>query len=215
MLFRRKTHKCNNCNSKINKKFSFCPYCGQSMIDEEKYARNYGLIGKNDEEGQIVAETSINLGITDKLIGSLMNSLMKNLDKQFKHLDKEFEKTEINNLPNGIKIRIGPSIPGKKQPTQKGAYKNQISEEQIKKMSLLPRTEAESKMKRLNNKIIYELKTPGIQSPHDVFVSKLESGYEIKAIAEKKVYVNSLPVNLPLKSLSITDDKLFLEFLAN
>ena len=36
----------------------------------------------------------------------------------------------------------------------------------------------------------------------DIFISKLESGYEIKAIGSKKIYVNSVPINLPLKQYS-------------
>ena len=81
-----------------------------------------------------------------------------------------------------------------------------------KRMSSMPRTIAKTSVKRINDKIIYELNIPGINSPEDVFVSKLESGYEIKAIGEKKVYVNSLPIDLPIIKFTINSDKLFLEF---
>ena len=67
-------------------------------------------------------------------------------------------------------------------------------------------------VRRLSDKVVYELKTTGIESVDDVFVSKLESGYEIKAIGNKKVYVNSLPVSLPMKGYSISDAGITVEF---
>ena len=87
-----------------------------------------------------------------------------------------------------------------------------VNEEQIKKMSSLPREKAKTNVKRLGDKIIYELTTPGVTSTDDVFISKLESGYETKVIGGKKVFVNSLPINLPLLRYTIANNKLFLEF---
>jgi hypothetical protein len=77
---------------------------------------------------------------------------------------------------------------------------------------VLPRVEASSSMKRLGDKIVYELKTLGVSSLEDVFVSKLAEGYEIKAIGTKKVYVNSLPVELPLQGYTLHEKGLTLEF---
>lgn len=56
------------------------------------------------------------------------------------------------------------------------------------------------------------LKLQEIESIKDIFVSKIESGYEIKALAKNKVYVNSLPVNLPILSFTLNNDSLFVEF---
>ncbi len=203
MFFKKKSDHCENCNSKIDKKFSFCPYCGDSLMDEERHARDYGLLGKGEEMPE-AQDIPMGFGITDKFISSLMNSLVKNLDMEFSNAGKD----------NRIRIKIGASPKaGPKGIAQKTTFKKSISEKQIEKMSSLPRTAAKTKVIRLNDKIIYELDAPGITSPHDIFVSKLESGYEIKAIGDKKVYVNSLPVNLPLKSISMNNNKLLVEFL--
>jgi len=210
MFFKKKNIRCEDCNSKVSEKFSFCPYCGISLIDEEKHSRDYGLLGKDEEMEESIIPAQMGMGITDKLIGSLMNNLIKSLDKQFRQIEKGSERAEIKNLPNGIRIQIGTSQPVKK--TQRSIFEKSISEKQLEKMNSFPREKAEAKIKRLNNKIVYELNTPGIESHNDVFISKLESGYEIKAIGNKKIYVNSLPINLPLKSLSIDNDKLLIEF---
>ncbi len=217
MIFSKKTkkEKCDNCNSNIDKNYSFCPYCGDNLLDPIKEARNYGLLGKNDNIDNL--QPQLNFGIADRLIGSLVNSLVKTLDKQFKNYDKEvtkFEKSEIQSFPNGIKIKIGAPIPIKK-PQAKSFFKKLPSDQQLEKIISLPKETAETKIKRLGDKIIYELATPGISSHNDIFISKLESGYEIKAIGNKKIYVNTLPVNLPIKSLAIDNNKLFVEFIVD
>ena len=218
MLFNKKP-RCYNCNSKLNGKFSYCPYCGEPFLDHEKEARDSGLLGKKDNQDILAnqPQPQFSFGITDKFLGTIMNNLIKTLDKQFKHLDKESresnrsEKAEIQGFPNGIKIRIGPIQQGKMK-NEKNFFKKSLTQQQSEKMSSLPRTEAKSKIKRIGEKIIYEINAPGIQSPEDIFISKLESGYEIKAISDKKVYVNTLPVNLPIKGFAINDNKLFIEF---
>src|SRR3989344_4664575 len=101
MIFSKKTRKekCDNCNSNVDKNYSFCPYCGYNLLDPIREAKDYGLLGKNDDINNL--QPQLNFGIADKLIGSLVNSLVKTLDKQFKNYDKDFtkfEKAEIQNF---------------------------------------------------------------------------------------------------------------------
>jgi hypothetical protein len=218
MIFKRKKKhdiKCEICNSKVNDKYSFCPYCGSSLIDEEAELKEFGMLGKNDISKDELEKDQFSqqgFGITDKLISSLVNSLAKNLDKQFKSIDKDFAKqmnnAQIKSFPNGIKIRIGPP----QTKTEKNKSNNVITSEQIERMSTLPRSTAKTNVRRLSNKVVYELNTPGIESPQDVFVSKTESGYEIKAIGSSKVYVNNLQIDLPMKGFSVSENKLLVEF---
>lgn len=208
-----KTIKCNTCRSKIDRKFSFCPHCGTSLITKEEEREEFGLLGKSDAPSS-TPTIGNNLTLTDKILEQFMNSAMKMLAKELKNTET---KPEIRSLPNGIKIRIGtiPNnqiIPEKKQKKQ-DIFEKSISAEQLQKMSSLPRTEAKSKIRRLSDKIIFELAAPGVSSVNDIFFNKIESGYEVKAIGKNKVYVNSLPVNLPLKQFSIDEDKLLIEFL--
>lgn len=220
MIFKKKKDKnskidCPSCDSKIEYNHNFCPYCGSDLIDREQESKNYGLLGKDDYAQPELGEPLESMGITDKLIGSIVNSLVKNLDKQFKDMEKDLQedmrKAEIKSFPNGIKIKFGMPQQNQKK-TKKAQTKKAVTQEQIQKMSSLPRAAAKSSIKRLNDTLIYELKTPGVSSPQDIFISKLEEGYEIKAIGEKKVYINNLPVNLPLKRLSLQNSKLFVEF---
>ena len=221
MLFKKKKEmKCDNCGDFVSDKSNFCSNCGISFIDLNKEKEDFGLLGKNDS-AFMEQENSMpgGFGITDKLVNSIFNSMMKTLNKQFEEefrsMEREGEKAEIKNLPNGIRIKI--FTPRMQQPRKQQAAlpKQKLDEKQIERMSGLPREKAKANVKRVGNKVIYELSTPGVVSAEDVFVSKLESGYEIKAIGSKKVYVNSVPINLPLRSYSVGKNKLFIEFRAD
>ncbi|MFH1801850.1 MAG: hypothetical protein ABH864_00190 [archaeon] len=216
--------KCEDCGSKSEEGFSFCPHCGNSFIDGKKEREEFGLLGRNDYVDQEDEEPMQNFGMMDKLVNSMMNSMMKNLDKQFrgqfKEMDRNLDRTEVKAFPNGIRIKVsGPMNAAVTQPLAKKkksrVVRKEIDEGQLKRMGVLPRAKAKTAVKRLGNRVVYELSTPGVVSAEDVFVSKLESGYEIKAIGDKKVYVNNVPINLPLKRYSILKNKLQVEFVAD
>jgi intein/homing endonuclease len=221
MIFNKKNKdsvKCENCGSKTNEKHSFCPHCGNSFVDSTKDKDDFGLLGKSDFTDENFSMPQ-EFGITDKLINSIFNSMMKNIDKQFKDqfkdMEKNYERTEVESLPNnrGIRIKIaGPFESRQKTKPAQNILKRSIREEQLKKIGSFPRIKAKTNVKRVGDKIVYELTTPGVSSPQDIFISKLESGYEIKAIGSNKVYVNSVPINLPLKKYSILKNKLSVEF---
>ena len=197
--------KCLRCKSKIKDSYDFCPHCGLDLSNPEKDARDFGALGKNEFMGGAPMTGGLGgLGITDKMINSIFNSLMKNLNKQMGDFDPE-----VQNLPNGIRINFGAPI--QKQQPKKAARKG-VTEDQVRRMSGLPRVEAKTQIRRLSDKVVYELKALGVESVEDIFVSKLENGYEVKAIGKKKVYVNSLPIELPLKGYSVSKNGLNIEF---
>lgn len=206
MFFNKKnSDKCKQCNKNVESSFNFCPHCGISNVDQEKQARDYGMLGKKDAEEKVAQDMfSQNLGITDKIMGSLVNGLMKSLDRQF----KEMGKTEFKNMPQ-IKIKLSPINNAQKE---KRTQRKTVTDEQLNRMASMPRADAKTQVRRLSDKVIYELNTPGIESVHDIFISKSESGFEVKAIGKNKVYVKNLQVALPLKSYSIAENKVLVEF---
>lgn len=216
MFFKKKSKKevkCDACSSYINEDYSFCPHCGISYIDPIEDMRNFGMLGKTDELAENNQEAPANLGITDKIISSVMHSIIKNMVSQIGNPQKKLNQPEIQSFPNGIKIKIG-LLPNQIKKVQKKAAKSAqtLTEEQIDKMSKFPRAEAKTNLRRLPDKVIYEISAPGIKSPEDIFVSKTESGYEVKAIGKTKIYTNNLPINLPLKGYSIHEKSLLFEF---
>ncbi len=201
MFFNRKNIKCEECGSSVNKKFNFCPHCGCSLLDEAEEMDAFGMLGRTDNIQSAFAQFGINEKTISNLMQQMMQSLQNNLLKQ---------ETEIETMPNGIKITLGKKPVKQQRPEKQQAI--QPSHEQLKLLSSLPRSSAKTKVRRMSDRVIYELEAPGISSVNDVFVSKLESGYEIKAIGKNKVYTNSLPINLPLRRYSFDDKNLSLEF---
>jgi DNA-directed RNA polymerase subunit RPC12/RpoP len=220
-MFFNKKIRCSHCNSKIGSDNNYCNICGSKIKTKEKEIEDYGILGRIDEDmssqiNPFKEETTF----TDKMINSFITSIMKSLEKQFSEMDKKLEtdmqNAEVKQTPNGIMIRFNPQMKSSNiNKPQIKVVKKQITDEQRDKISKLPRTKAKSDIKRLNKSLIYELITPGVSSMDDVFISKLEEGYEIKAIGTKKMYVNSFPIDLPLKRLSLQKDKLIVEFNTN
>jgi len=224
--------KCPNCGKRISKDFEFCPYCGCNIKKQEE-ERNYGFLGRDDS---LFPDMEMPFGFN-----KLFNTLMKQLDRQFKELDRELgiakkterKKKEPKVKSTGISISIstgtgkkpeirvrgfGPGIKIKQispeiEPTKK-VTKSIISEEKAKKLSKLPKKEAETKVRRLANKIIYEINLPGVKSLKDIMINQLENSIEIKAFSKDKAYFKLLPIKLPILNYKLNKEKLILELKA-
>lgn len=201
-----KKHDCPRCKSSIKADFDFCPHCGCDVRNPEKDLEEFGLLGKHGAGAAPLADGGgLGMGLGDKLISSIFNQLMKSLESQ---MGAALPRADVRALPHGIRVNLG-------VPVQKSVPKvkvRKITEDQVKRMSGAPRIEAKSDIRRLSDRVLYDLKAPGIDSLDDVFVSKVESGYEVKAIGKNKVYVNSLQVDLPLKGYTLHEKGLTLEF---
>ncbi|MBS3085691.1 zinc ribbon domain-containing protein [Candidatus Pacearchaeota archaeon] len=233
--------RCKRCNEKISEKYGFCPNCGIPIIkdynENEEYEddKDWGLLGKNDETGFKDAEIRLPFGFN-----TLFNSLVKSLDNQMKEFDKELGKTKFNNIKpaaNFIKsggIRINISSGGNRSPKiivrsfgnmpgfreQEQQIKKQaprlskpkeFSAKNIKKLSTLPRKEPSTNIRRLSNRVIYEIDLPDVKSEKDVSIIQLENSIEIKAIGKDSAYFKLIPINLPIKGHKLTEGKLVLE----
>jgi len=226
------TKKCRRCNRKIEKDFEFCPYCGFNIKIEED-ERNFGFLGREDG-----FSPNLNIGMPFGL-NKIFDSLLKQIDSQFKQLDKEIgkefkeEKARKPIISRGISISISTSNNRKPEIKVSGfgpGYGNlikqveepiktiktnpSITEEEARKLSKLPREEASTSVRRLSNKLIYEIDLPKVNSLKDVIINKLENSIEIKAFSKDKVYFKLLPINLPLINYKLEKEKLILELKA-
>jgi len=91
-----------------------------------------------------------------------------------------------------------------------------LSQEQVTKLASLPKEEPETNVRRLSNKVIYEISLPDVKTLENIAIKKLENSIEIKAIAEKsgkayKAYSKHIPLSYPLKKYSFKGQKLVLE----
>ncbi|MGV8142696.1 MAG: hypothetical protein ACP5NS_03610 [Candidatus Pacearchaeota archaeon] len=209
--------KCERCTGKLKDEFSFCPFCGLDLRNPTTEARDFGMLGKNDS---VFGAPMLGGGATG-LPGDFSNifaQVMKMMEGQIKNMNPENldfgdSKPEVRRLPNGFQIKIGPAMQQHNHKQKAPEVKPRvISEEQRARMVKLPRAEAKTQVRRLSDKVIYELVTPGVETTDDIFVSKVESGYEVKAVGNKKVYLNSLQIDLPIKKYSVKDNRVTIEF---
>jgi len=221
-MFNKK--KCPRCNSKISNDFDFCPYCGARFNNNE----DFGMLGRNDFE-PLRTEIKLPMGFN-----TLFNSLVKSLDNEFQQLDREIGKETAkqqkpkNIHSGGISISISsmgdnnpkikvhsfgnmPEFQREEKQIRKQVKKTEFSEDNLKKLSKLPRQEPSTHIKRLSDKLVYEIDVPGVKSIKDISIIQLENSIEIKAIGKDKAYFKLIPLNLPIINQKLSDGKLVLE----
>jgi hypothetical protein len=211
---------CPKCGNKSSKKYSFCPYCGGNF---------------KSSEGELF-QPSFNLGFP---FNTIFKQLEKQIDKQFKEMDKELpsfvdEEKRVNKqiMPKaeGISISISSSggqpvirvrnlgenqvrampIQQRAQPVKENLPKNKITEEQMEKFSKLPKEEPQTSVRRLTDKIVYEIDMPGVEEKN-IHITKLQNSIEIKAFAKDKAFFKLIPISLPILKSQLSEGKLVLE----
>jgi RNA polymerase subunit RPABC4/transcription elongation factor Spt4/HSP20 family molecular chaperone IbpA len=212
-MFNKK--QCKKCKSKINSKFDYCPYCG-TPVDLSK--EDFGMLGKNDIADPF-EEMSKNMfgGISGKMFNKMLGGAMKMLEKELQKNMQNSEaqpKTNFELYINGKKISPDNIKITRKELPEKEAKKIQnqnFDDEKIKKFSKLPKKEPSTNIRRLSNKVIYEINIPGVSSIKDISIIKLEGGIEIRAIAKDQAYQKVISIDLPIKKYKLEDEKLILE----
>ena len=206
--------KCPYCDSKIKDSFEFCPSCGNNMNSKHD-KEDYGLLGKND----FVGESPEFMTLGDKFLEKIFSGATKLLEKQLRSLSDN--QNNQNKAPISPNLNVQFFVNGKKMTPQN----RQITEDnqhqhnpvpteilqKFSKSSKLPRKEPKTKLKRIGNKIVYELEVPGVNDIRDILINQLESSIEIKALAEKTVYHKTINLNLPVTRYQLIDGNLFVE----
>lgn len=206
---------CSKCGKKLKGGFNFCPYCGSPI--EEKTG-DFGMLGRND-----IDSGSDNI-VMPKGLNIIFNSLLRNLEKQLREPDKKSEKSgipkgshisiSISTTGNGmplIKLRNSQEERKKKQEEVKRFFFNNFNSKKLNKYSKLPKVEPKTNIRRVSNKIVYEVELPGVKSAKDISIVSLERSMELKAISDKKAYTKTIPINLPISNYSLSRGKLILE----
>ncbi len=206
-MFKQK--KCAVCKEKVKNSYTFCPTCGTQLKD---YHGKWGMLGNND---LVPEKPGFIEGFGDKIINKMISST-------FKMLEKEMSKglMDVQKMPQPrMKLMINgkevvPNNSGKnldkKDPNVK-FLPIEFSGENLEKWKKVKKKEPKSKLKRVEDKIEYEVEVPGVKSIKDISIIKLENSLEIKAVSEKTGYLKRIPIDLPLKKYSLVKGILTLE----
>lgn len=236
-MFSKKT--CQRCGRKTSKNNSFCPSCGAPLKKGQK-RENLGMLGENDSVDEFDAFSNSLFGNMGGISGNFMNKMFSNTMRMLeKEMEKEmkgntknqntnFQNPNFNGFPttkvrlvvNGKEINLdgmnNPENPEKKEKQKTNAIKfKRFSEEQAKKFSKLPKKEPKTELKRIADKITYEIEMPGVESSEDISLTPLENSIEMKAIGKEKAYSKSITINLPIVGYNLSDGLLTLEFKGN
>jgi HSP20 family molecular chaperone IbpA len=235
-MFKKKI-ECKNCGDKIDKSFEFCPFCGNSIREQGRFEsfEDFGLLGKEDSFQE--AEIRLPLGF-NALFNSLVKNLDNQFKELDKELGKEQKSNVNNNLsknkfskqggisisissfgnqPPKISVKSFGNVPEFNQQEEEikkkyqGANSKEFAEKNVQKLSKLPRTEPLTNVRRLSNKVVYEIDLPGVISESDISIMQLENSIEIKAVGKDKAYFKLIPLDLPIKKHSLKNGKLVLE----
>jgi hypothetical protein len=221
-----KKTKCGKCGKKVGEKHSFCPYCGNQVNLEHE--EDFGILGKNDIISPFENGIKLPIGF-NALFNSLINNLNKEFDAQLgknfmeegksKKIKKDGISISISTFGNGpprIKVQnLGGGKVNNEKVEQKEVIekikKNSFNTEKVKKFLSLKREEPKTNIRRLSNRVVYELEMPEVKSIEDISITRLESSIEIKAIGKNKAYAKIIPINLPIQNYDFLEGKLILE----
>ncbi len=209
-MFKKK--QCKKCGNKISDKYDFCPYCGNSVSENSN--EDWGMLGKNDSISNNFSNPLIGFNgrILNKMLGSAMRMLEKEMKKEMSQRPQT--KTNFRLMINGKEIPLD-NLEYSRKPIRKKFQKevslNNLSQKNLKKFSSLPKQEPSTNIRRLSDKVIYEINIPGIKSIKEISITKLENSIEIKAMAKNKAYYKIIPINLPITSYNLSKEKLILE----
>lgn len=216
-MFKKK--KCANCNSKIEKDFDFCPSCGKKL--KQNLDDDFGLLGKNDFLEMPFKEPNyfeeFTGGIISKMLKGTMKMLAKEMERDFKNSQNPNVRSNFRLIVNGREIPINKmqenKIPIKKvQRTQREIFLPKFTQKQQKKFSELKTISPKTEMRRLSDRLIYEIILPEVDSIKNISIAKMQNTVEVKSIAENFSYFKSIQINFPIIEVYFEKEILTLEF---
>lgn len=197
--------RCNNCNEKIKKIYSFCPSCGIPLKESKD---EWGMLGKNDSiENELPKITGGGLmgNMMNKMLGNAIKMLEQEMNKELGEIEKQ-PRTKIKLMVNGKEIN-----PYEEKRENAKILPIEFSDENLKKWKKMEKKEPKSKLRRVDDKIKYELEIPEVKSIQDISIVKLENSLEVRAIGKKTGYVKNISIDLPLKKYTLLKGILTLE----
>jgi len=212
-MFKKKI--CQKCGERISDKHRFCPSCGYPLKKGYKN-EDWGMLGKHDFEPQDPFSDAFFRGfggsMLNKMLGNAMRMLEKEMKKELSETDSQ-PRTNIRLMINGKEVNLNNIKDPQKQkkPVKKNFLSSSFSKENLKKFSKLPKKEPSTNIRRLSDKVIYEIKMNGVKSIKDISIIQLENSIEIKAIAKDKAYSKLIPINLPIINYELSKGNLLLE----
>ena len=191
----------------------FCSNCG---IRLDKMDNDWGMLGEHDETNEF-EQFSRNMlgGVGGNMLGKMFEGAMRMLEKEMQKEMKSIKtnpKTDIRLFINGKRINLNNSDVQEQKSKKQRRKPIELPSRILKNFSKLPKEEPKTNMRRLSDRVVYEIKIPGVKSQENISITALENSIEIKASAKDKAYFKLIPINLPIINYDFSDENLILEF---
>lgn len=216
--------RCGNCDSNMDKKWRYCPACGQEqerdafedIFDFGGFFRRMNKEFQDFERTSNVAEKEMEIfnlvpEMKKSRVGGFSISITRQGDGQPKVSVRTFGDFDKKDVEKSLKITAGGNDVKfdrvKEGIAQPGAQARTRS---------MPKTTEEPKtqIKRAGDRITVEIELPGV-SEKKIEIKKLTESVEIKAVSKGKAFFKILtfPQGFELSRKEFKDGKLRMEFL--
>lgn len=198
----------------MERSWRFCPNCGESLKMKGIMERFPSLTGFQDLFGDVERE-------------------FRRTEELFKGFELEEPRPEELKKPwkrGGVSIRIT-SETGKEPKVEVETFGDlKGEEEEVRKRFGLPEgrpeveerprrkvpqvvEEPETKVERLDDRMVLRIKVPGIRSMEDIDIRKMQESIEVRAYAEGKAYftISSIPPDSRVLSKRLDGEELVVE----
>jgi len=204
--------ECSRCGEKSNNRHNFCPNCGVPFGEKNFNKSELGMLGESDVEEEMDSfANSMFSGFGGKMMGKMLESAMKMLEKEMqKEIKKTKPKANLQLFVNGKKVDLG-NYENDANSSENEIPAEKLPNSELKGFSDFKKKEPATNIRRLSNKVIYEVEMPGLDSEKNLSIVKLENSIEIKALAKNKAYKKIIPIGFPIKSYNLSNGKLILE----
>jgi len=184
---------CSNCGSKVEKGWRHCPHCGVSLMgsggdmfshvlrEMDEMTKRMGL--KIDRDMEVIDISGMLEDVMKSMGGTKSNNrrgfslrIHQKNDENPKIMFRRIGGQHLEHTRKSIIPRLRKPVEGK-PPTHKLSIK-------------LPQetSEPETEIRRLGNKVLVDIRLPGVRNSGDVDISELENSVEIKAVAGNRGY---------------------------
>lgn len=230
--------KCPGCGKKVPNNYNFCPFCGmgasnskKDKLEEKEFMQNFKNFEKSMKLPFFVKlplkgmMKQLSKQIYDMEKQSQAQNSMKEDQERPKIVTQGFA-INISSADGKPVIRIKQLTPGQvpgqnqqcpnmitRQPSSrktKPIKTKDFNKDDAEKFSKFKKIEPKTAVRRLSDKIIYEIDIPDA-TKEKIIINNLENSIEIKALAKEKAYFKVIPVSFPIKAWNFEQGKLILE----
>jgi len=190
--------RCPGCGREIDRKWTYCPYCGFRV--------------KKDFFTSIFERVFQRFNREFREIEKLMERDFEALD-----ISQYFRPKHTRGFSIKIVSQTGkpPKITVRSWGIPKQRLEQAVKQELKQKLPVVETTEEpKAEIRRTDSKVLVDLELPGVKSENDISVQELSQSVEVRALAGKKAYFKIItkPPQFRLVKKSFSDGKLHLEF---